>query len=333
MKKILLIQTGGTISMQFGKSGTSYMDSQVSENVVKQELPELQQLADIDILGLFYEDSSNLNPEHWKKLANAIAEHYQKYDGFVVLHGTDTMAYTASALSYALKNLTKPVILTGSQVPLVSIRSDARRNLINAVEVATLPLHEVALCFNDKVFRGNRSTKMSIGDFDAFSSPNFLPLAKIGIHIETNFSIDTPRAEFYAEPVFDQDVLLIKLFPGLQSEVLLKMVQAISVKGIVIEAFGAGNMPVSGSTSVIPLLDYCRENAIAVLVTSQAAYDAVDLAKYENGRLALEHGALSAGDMTCEAAITKMMYLYAKYTHTHLVNQQLMIPIAGEMTL
>lgn len=319
--------------MQFEQSGTSYIDTHTSEHIVKQELPELRQLAEIDTLSLFHEDSSNITPIHWIKLAQTIAEHYQQYDGFVVLHGTDTMAYTASALSFALKNLTKPVILTGSQVPLVSVRSDARRNLINAVEVATLPLHEVAVCFNDKVFRGNRSTKMSIGDFDAFSSPNYPALAKIGIHIETNFSIEAPKSGFYTEPLFDTQIGLLKLFPGLSSGALLALLKSSTYKGIVLEAFGAGNMPVKGASSILPVLDYCNQHQISVLITSQAAFDAVDLQKYENGRLALEYGALSAGDMTCEAAVTKMMYLFGKYQQYHLVNQQLMIPIAGEMSL
>jgi len=243
------------------------------------------------------------------------------------------MAYTASALSFSLKNLDKPVILTGSQVPLVNLRSDARRNVINAVEVATLPLNEVAICFNDKVFRGNRSTKMSIGDFDAFLSPNYAPLAEIGLHIETFFTKERAKAPFYSEALFDDNVNIINLFPGLKTDAILAMLKAQNPKGIVIEAFGSGNMPVTGDSSILPVLNYCSEQKITVLVVSQAVYDEVDLSKYENGKMAFEAGAISARDMTVEASVTKLMYLFGVHKTMHLVNQQLMIPLAGEFTL
>lgn len=148
-----------------------------------ERVPQLGELAQIQTLPLFFEDSSDLNHTHWVQLAECINSHYDEFDGFVVLHGTDTMAYTTSALSYAFQNLGKPVIFTGSQVPLSSIRSDARRNLINSIEMATSNLQEVAICFNDHVYRGNRATKLSIGDFDAFGSPNLDPLATIGLEI------------------------------------------------------------------------------------------------------------------------------------------------------
>ena len=333
MKKILMLLTGGTISMQFEASGTAYVNPGNSDKLVKNQLPELGELADIDTITLFHEDSSNIGPKHWAILSKTIEEHYKKYDGFVILHGTDTMAYTASALSFSLKNLDKPVILTGSQVPLVNLRSDARRNVINAVEVSTLPLNEVAICFNDKLFRGNRSTKMSIGDFDAFRSPNYAPLAEIGLHIETRFTKERSKAPFYSEALFDDNISLINLFPGLRTAAILAMIKAQNPKGIVIEAFGSGNMPVTGDSSILPVLHYCKDQHITVLIVSQAVYDAVDLTKYENGKMAFEAGAISARDMTVEASITKLMYLFGVHKTMNLVNQQLMIPLAGEFTL
>ena len=328
-----MLLTGGTISMQFEASGTAYVNPGNSDKLVKNQLPELGELADIDTITLFHEDSSNIGPKHWVVLSKTIEEHYKKYDGFVILHGTDTMAYTASALSFSLKNLDKPVILTGSQVPLVNLRSDARRNVINAVEVSTLPLNEVAICFNDKLFRGNRSTKMSIGDFDAFRSPNYAPLAEIGLHIETRFTKERSKAPFYSEALFDDNISLINLFPGLKTAAILAMIKAQNPKGIVIEAFGSGNMPVTGDSSILPVLHYCKDQHITVLIVSQAVYDAVDLTKYENGKMAFEAGAISARDMTVEASITKLMYLFGVHKTMNLVNQQLMIPLAGEFTL
>ena len=182
MKKIMLIQTGGTIAMAFDQAENDSIHGW--SDVISNEVPELKSIADIDMHHLFLEDSSNINHTHWSKLALLIKKYYGNYDGFIILHGTDTMAYTASALSFCLQNIQKPVILTGSQVPMAQLRSDARRNLVNAVEMATMDINEVAICFNDYLFRGNRSTKTSIGDFDAFTSPNYPPLAEIGISIE-----------------------------------------------------------------------------------------------------------------------------------------------------
>lgn len=175
MKKILLIQTGGTIAMNAKGAGVE-LDPERWSKVLYEEIPELNEIAEIITFPLFFEDSSDLNSWHWVKLASCIDEKYDEFDGFVILHGTDTMAYSASALSFGLKNLGKPVIFTGSQLPMSTIRSDARRNLVNAIELATMDFKEVGICFNDALYRGNRATKLSIGDFDAFGTPNFSPL-------------------------------------------------------------------------------------------------------------------------------------------------------------
>lgn len=279
--------------------------------VLYREMPELSKIADIEVQSIFFEDSSDLSPQEWTKLAEQIEIERENYSGFVILHGTDTMAYTASALSFALPDIDKPVILTGSQVPMSRIRSDAKRNLVNSIELATLPIPEVAICFNDHLYRGNRSTKMSIGDFDAFTSPNYPPLAEIGIHIELSENIRTIKKKTQGfQPAFSDRVFVLKIYPGLNPE-LLHSIQLDNVGAVILEAFGTGNIPVKDKYSLIPFVERCRKQECHVLVTSQAAYDAVDLSLYQSGRELDNLGALSAGEMTMEATLTKTMNLLA----------------------
>ncbi|TVQ11397.1 MAG: asparaginase [Balneolaceae bacterium] len=332
MKRILIIQTGGTIAMQLkdiaGYTGASPHPSDFLES----RIPELSGIAHIEIADLFFKDSSDINPADWKILAETIYENYASFDGFVILHGTDTMAYTASALSFCLNNLGKPVILTGSQIPLAVIRSDASRNLINAIEMATLPLNEVAICFNDHIFRGNRSTKSSVGDFDAFSSPNYPPLADIGLNISLNYQITPVSGKFSISPRFDDRVFIIRLFPGLNPDHLLKLAGT-DLRAIIIEAFGCGNFPVTGRHSLLPFFRKCLEQDILLVINSQAAHDAIDLSKYESGRNAQSMGIISAGDMTTEASVTKMMYLLAMHDNHLAVRDLYNRPIAGEISV
>jgi L-asparaginase len=329
MKNILLLQTGGTIAMHIQHGKAELNPGRWSE-LLYREIPELNEIARIDIHKVFFEDSSDINHHHWTGLCKAIEEHYDEYDGFVILHGTDTMAYTASALSFGLQNVSKPVILTGSQVPMSSIRSDARRNLVNAIELATHPIPEVAICFNDHLFRGNRSTKMSIGDFDAFSSPNYPPLAEIGIEILlAEHEIRRVNAPFTCHSGFDDSILVIKLHPNLNPGIFNRM-NLSEIKAIIIEAFGSGNMPMKGNYNLMPFIASCRDKGIHVIITSQAAYDAVDLTLYESGKTALKMGALSAGDMTMEAAITKIMHLLALNLADEDFNSQFEADLAGE---
>lgn len=331
MKEILLIQTGGTISMDF-RGDTHTMEPDEWERVLSNEFPELSTIAKLSMIKPFFEDSSDINPVHWATLSKSIADSYDDYDGFVILHGTDTMAYTASALSFSLQNLAKPVILTGSQVPMTNIRSDARRNLVNAIEMATTDIPEVAICFNDHVFRGNRSTKMSIGDFDAFASPNFPPLAEIGLHIEHHNSSDLPDEPFSIKPDFDTNIFYVKVFPGLDPDYLLDL-NLTDARAVIIEAFGSGNFPVNGRGSFEPFLAYCNQQDLDIVITSQAPYDAVDLQKYTSGRLALEYNALGAGDMTQEATLTKLMHLYANYNNRHTIRELFTQNMAGELSI
>ena len=294
-------------------------------------IPELSEIAEINIKPLFFEDSSDINRKHWKKLAEQIEREYDRYDGFVILHGTDTMAYTASALSFALQQLSKPVILTGSQVPMSNIRSDARRNLINAVEMATMNLPEVAICFNDFVYRGNRSTKMSIGDFDAFSSPNYPPLAEIGLKIELSNSVRSTSDALEVYTGFSDRVFLLKIFPNLNPG-FLDQLEFGDTRALLVEAFGSGNFPIKGKQSLLPFFKKCVDQNILLIFNSQAAYDSVELQNYESGRKALQLGALSAKDMTTEAALTKTMHLLERYDQNEAVKEHFQRNIVGEMT-
>ncbi|KPQ00638.1 MAG: L-asparaginase AnsA [Bacteroidetes bacterium HLUCCA01] len=333
MKRVLIIQTGGTILMQTDQRmpGEVSMDPGLSKGFLLQEVPELSRIADLQIEGPFYEDSSNINPAHWKTLASCIATNYNEFDGFVILHGTDTMAFTASALSFALRPLTKPVIFTGSQVPLTTLRSDAHRNLINAVEIATMDVPEVGIVFDDKLYRGNRASKMSIGDFDAFASPNLPALAEIGLNIRFSSHIRPAGPTFHNTASFSDEVYILKVWPGINPDYLQPLPQS-GIRGILIEGFGSGNFPVKGTGSLVPFLESCRDKAIVLAMCSQAPYDAIDLSKYESGRIAREIGILSAGSMTLEASVTKLMYLLAHHRDNGMVASQFVTDLAGELS-
>src|SRR5699024_6871584 len=331
MNKILLIQTGGTIAMDASGNKKPALNAEKWSPLIERAVDELSEIAQVEMVKLFLEDSSDINRKHWTKLADYIYQKYDQYDGFVILHGTDTMAYTASALSFALQNIAKPIILTGSQVPMSSIRSDAHRNLINAIEMATLDLPEVAICFNDHVYRGNRSTKMSIGDFDAFVSPNCPPLAEIGLHIEFREPRWQPSDSLKLSSAFDDGLFLFKIYPNLDPR-LLQQFSFNNIRALVIEAFGSGNFPVGGSQSLLPLFERCAASNTILILTSQTAYDSVDLSNYKSGRKALKLGALGAGDMTTEATLTKLMYLLANHRDNAIVAEQFKKNLAGELT-
>lgn len=333
MKRILILQTGGTILMRPSADAPDEVapDPRASRWLLK-EIPDLARIADIEQKALFNLDSSDISPSHWTRLAEAILADKDAYDGFVVLHGTDTMAYTASALSFALAGLGKPVIFTGSQVPLANLRSDARRNLINAVEVATMDLPEVGICFNDAVYRGNRATKMSIGDFDAFGSPNFAPLAQIGIdiqisHVEPQDLAALPKP--LPKPLFSTSVHILKIHPAISPDLLAPLALS-GIQALILEAFGSGNFPITGAHNLLPFFQACREAGMHLIIASQAPYDAVHLTKYESGRAAAALGMISAGDMTLEAALTKTMFLLAHPDRFPDFPTAFLTPLCGE---
>lgn len=329
MKKILLIQTGGTIAMNAKGAGVE-LDPESWSKVLYKEIPELSEIAEVTTFPLFFEDSSDLSASHWIQLAGCIEEKYDSFDGFVILHGTDTMAYSASALSFGLQNLDKPVIFTGSQLPMSTIRSDARRNLVNAIELATMDFKEVGICFNDALYRGNRATKLSIGDFDAFGSPNFSPLADIGIQIETRVSAKFGSGKLDNRAEYSDEVFVITAHPNLNPE-LLDGLNLNKIRAVILRAFGSGNFCIKGKNSLLPFLDKCRENDVVVAIVSQADYDSVDLMQYTAGRAALKHGAIGGNDMTLEAALTKLMFLLAHYESKTDIEELFQKSIVGEL--
>ncbi|HHY64950.1 MAG TPA: type I asparaginase [Clostridiaceae bacterium] len=314
MKRILIINTGGTISMVRTPEGYKpdrksfskllhNMDLLKAEGMPQWDLAELDELI----------DSSNMTVAEWNKIGKIIADAYDKYDGFVVLHGTDTMAYTASALSFMLEHISKPVILTGSQIPLCEIRSDGRDNLITSLLIAASDMvHEVCIYFGNKLLRGNRSIKYSSVGLIAFQSPNYPALAEVGISISYNraFLKEKDTEEFSCVPFKNIPIGVIKVFPGIQFEIF-EPIMTEKLKGIVIETFGAGNIP-GYSGALLPIIKKAFENGTIVTVCSQCPQGSVSLGEYEASMALKNAGAVSGYDITTEAAVAKLYYLFSK---------------------
>lgn len=330
MKRLLLLHTGGTLGMD-PAAGGALKPGAALEGVFRY-IPEALELADIDSMVLFNEDSANMQIAHWQRLARAIADAMDRYDGFVVIHGTDTMAYTAAALSFMLENLAKPVILTGAQRPISAIRTDAKANLVRALELATHDIPEVGIYFNHALLRGNRAKKTSIDDFDAFRSPNFPALAEVGLHLHIyNERLRRPSGLFHASDTFCDKVLVLRLFPGMRPEHLSPLLEGDAL-AFVIEAYGAGNVPVA-ERSLLPFIEAASERGKLVALCSQALTGNVDLTLYESGQRALQAGALACADMTVEAAVVKLMYLLGRFgEQTAKVPPAFHISLAGELT-
>lgn len=285
-------------------------------------------------------DSSAMNPSHWRDIARVIEDNYDRFDGFVVLHGTDTMAYTASALSFMLENLDKPVIITGSQLPISDVRTDGEENLITALQVAAAkdgderPLvREVAILFDDYLLRGNRSTKHSVDDFDAFVSNNFPPLAQVGLNITFNY--EALRHPEYSRPLhvaenMDCNVMYMDLFPGINETTVRHMLRTPGVKGVVMKTFGAGNGPTE--PWFIKALSEAVESGIVIVNVTQCSDGNVMPTLYLNGRELYQCGIIPGNDITSEAAITKLMYLFGKgYTPAE-VAEKMRVSLVGEMS-
>ncbi len=329
MKKILILHTGGTMGMT--ASATPTLIGNDFKHSLFQYIPDIKAVAEIEFVALLSIDSSNISVNHWIQIANVIEANMDKYDGFVIIHGTDTMSYTASALSYMLGNLPKPVVLTGSQRPLSEIRTDAKNNLINAIELATLDIPEVSVFFDNKLFRGNRSKKISIDDFDAFTSPNYPTLAEVGLHIEIKNNHRQPRGLFRVDSKLQNEVFCMRLFPGLLSD-QLDALAGTSFKIFILEAFGAGNVPILDH-SLIPWIEKVNKIGKMVALASQCLSGSVDLTLYECGQVASKAGAISCGDMTTESAIIKAMFLLGQFDgQVAKVKSNFGISIAGEVS-
>lgn len=330
MKRILLIHTGGTLAMVPEKPKKTLKESDVVERITRY-VPELEEIAEIDFEMIFNMDSSNMQIENWQQIAAEITTKIDAYDGFVITHGTDSMVYTASALSFMLRNLSKPVVLTGSQRPLAEIRTDARNNVINAVDFATCNIPEVSIFFGTRLYRGNRTIKISNMQFNAFRSPNFLPLAEVGSEVILHENFLHPQDSFEYKDKMSDQVLAIRFFPGLNPHYLDWMIGS-PAKAIVLQALGYGNVAVQ-KKSLVELVSKLTAAGKLVVITSQSLQAKVDLLQYHNGFLIQEAGAIGAGDMTNEATIVKLMHLLGYYSDDlEKVRRLLLQPIAGEVS-
>lgn len=308
---------------------------------ISDHVPELRKFG-YDLHSISFDpvkDSSNIDPGVWIKIAEIIEESYDDFDGFVILHGTDTMAYTASALSFMLENLAKPVILTGSQLPIGLLRTDGRENLITAIEIAAamengLPaVPEVCIFFDNKLTRGNRTTKMSAEHFDAFYSPNYHPLAEVGLHLKYyNNLISYPDKDqkLIVHKEFDTNVAILKLFPGLNRKLVDAITKTEGLRGLIIETYGSGNAP-TYQWFLEDLKQYIDKGGIIFNVT-QCHGGSVEMGLYETSRQMLAAGVVSGRDITSEASVTKLMHLLGRYSSKEKVVQSLNMSLAGEIS-
>ncbi|MGV6830126.1 MAG: asparaginase [bacterium] len=336
--KILIIYTGGTIGM-IKDPNTGALRAFNFDNLLV-NIPEIN-LLDCQLETVAIEnpiDSSDMNPTYWSEIVSIIASNYNTNDGFVVLHGSDTMSYTASALSFMLENLIKPVIITGSQLPIGDLRTDAKENLITAIQIASAQkngkpiVREVGLYFEYKLYRGNRTTKLNAEHFEAFDSPNYPPLAESGVHLKYDFEhlLKSEESELIVHKELNTNIAILKIFPGIRSEVVEAILDIPSLQGVVLETYGAGN----ATTEVwfIDLLKRAIDNGVHIVNVTQCAGGSVILGQYATSTTLKEIGIISGHDMTTEAALTKLMYLLSLDLPSEEFKQNFETSLRGEVT-
>ncbi len=336
---LLIIYTGGTIGMVHDPVTGSLVP--IDFRYISDHVPELKKFG-YELHSVSFDpviDSSNIDPAVWVRMASIIEDRYDEFEGFVVLHGTDTMAYSASALSFMLENLNKPVIFTGSQLPIGLLRTDGKENLITAIEIAAAKTNgnpavpEVCIYFDNKLSRGNRTTKLSAEHFDAFSSPNYPYLAEVGLHIRYNRNDIAPPqkgSKLVVNKIFNTNVAILKLFPGITRNLVHSVLNTKNLKGLIIETFGSGNAPTYDWFGE-ELLRYIKKGGIILNVT-QCHGGSVEMGLYETSRQMLSAGVVSGKDLTSEASVTKLMYLLGKYTSREEVIKGLNRSLAGEIS-
>lgn len=333
-KRIYVAYTGGTIGME--KSAQGYVPvaghlSRCVENMPEFFRAEMPEFTISEYSPLM--DSSDMSPSDWVTIARDIERHYNDYDGFVILHGTDTMAYTASALSFMLQNLAKPVIVTGSQIPLSALRSDGQTNLLNALYIAAnYPIHEVGLFFNNQLFRGNRSTKADANGFNAFASPNYPALLEAGIEISVKAGKlkEVGHQPLKVVEMTPQPIGVIMLYPGISAELVDNLLRQ-PVNAMIIQSYGVGNAPQDKA-----LLDSFRrgiESGITIVNCTQCFRGRVNMGGYATGNALAELGILSGADMTIEAALTKLHYLFSQNLEKSVIAERIVDNLRGELTL
>ena len=337
---ILIIYTGGTIGM-IQNAETGALESFNFDHLLR-HVPELKRL-NIGIDAITFNppiDSSDMEPALWSRIVTIIEKNYDRYDGFVILHGTDTMSFTASALSFMLEDLMKPVILTGSQLPIGALRTDGKENLITAIEIAAAKnadgnpiVPEVCVFFQEKLMRGNRTTKVNSESFGAFNSNNYPTLAKAGTDIQfhtRNIKKYTPGLKLKAHHEYNSNIIILSLFPGIQQEVVERVLETKELKGVIFRTFGAGNAP-QKKWLIDALKKATAEGKIIINIT-QCAGGSVHMERYETGLQLLEAGVISGKDSTVEAALTKLMYLMGKNLPIDEVRRLMGKSLEGEIT-